>query len=1392
MFKASRRTRLLFNRRSVQTRRQLRRLFLFESLETRTLMASDTTTLNGLPVGVAAVAPPWNWEQSTAGGSAAGGSAAGGIGSGVGTIPLSDTFKLHSRPTATKTIYLDFDGFTAKLTPWKPDGDLVSPPYDFDRNPGSFSDGELLEIQATWQRVAADFAPFDVNVTTEDPGQEALVNTGGSDDRWGIRAVITTDNAPAPGTGGVAFFGSFRWGYNKPGASDTPCYVFNISPESTAQTISHEVGHSLDLRHDGSPAGTYYFGHGSGETGWGPIMGAGFGRNLTTWSNGGYFNANNSEDDVTIMTSPANGFGFLPDEFGNSQGTASELTGPIDATSRNVISTLGTIEKASDLDVFRIQVGSGLFDLTIDPYVTQTWISKPGGSFASSIETSQFIEGTNLDIEARLLDESGNVVAVSNPADSLKAQFRLDLSPGIYFLSIDGVGFGNPLVAPPSGYTDYGSLGKYLISGSFPVAFGIAVTSSVLTYTENDPPKPITDTAKVIDNFPGSYATGSLLIGINPAAGATDVISLNLTGSPDLTLVGSQISFRGASIGNLVKLSESSFRVDFNSRTTKESIEAIVQAIRFEAKGETPDTFARSIQITLTKGSARGSTNLQLNVISVNDRPLALVAPMNDINEDDLNSAGTKVDVLIDRGVVDLDVTKAKAIVLTGVPASPGKWQFDVGRGWTDLGPVSATSGLVLGPTAGLRFVPSKDFFGAVPALRYLALDPTYVGLTSSATRSVFIDTRTIIAPDSVSVTSGEIRQTVRPVNDPPVAREPFPSESVIQDKLLQFTLPADLFNDVDDTVLTLSAFTGPGVPLPSWLTFNAASRTFVGTPSNKDVGVRQFIVRATDPAGAFGDVPVTIDIINVNDKPTSIQVVGNPVPENVMGAFVGKLTAIDPDPNDSVTWSIADNPGNRFEIRGNELFLSTIFSFDFETDRSAKVTIRATDNGSPPLFLDQEITVNVQDVNEFSPDLRPILFSVAETASSGTEVGKVVATDGDTANSIRYRFFGPAPAQFNISDDGRLTVKEGAKLDFETTPNYQFFVQAFDDGNPLLSTWASVSVSVLNANEHAPDIVTNTLVISENYPIGVPVAQVIATDRDKQPVAFSLPSSETRFSINSATGEISLNRAGLLDFERSTTESLTVIVSDVGLPGIRTTQKVITISVANANEPPTSASLERNKVLANVAGIDLGRITVQDPDDRPGSIPTSYSITSLDERFQVVAGNLRLQSGKSFKDSDPQFVMVSLLLNDIAGGTTHRADVQIEILPNPTPWRNTTRPFDVDLDGSVGPLDVLSVINVINSGPSTLPMPREGNTLTSAFVDVDGDGQVTPLDVLAIVNIINGNSSGGQNEGAGEGEGSRNVSSRMSSVDEYFAQFDAESDPSIVRARRSARSRSN
>ena len=104
-------------------------------------------------------------------------------------FPLSDTFKLHSRPTATKRIYLDFDGQVTKDPSWNGGAEIVTPAYSLDDDFSTFTDAEKTAIQEVWSRVAEDFAPFDVNVCTEEPTLDDLRNTGGTDDRWGIREI---------------------------------------------------------------------------------------------------------------------------------------------------------------------------------------------------------------------------------------------------------------------------------------------------------------------------------------------------------------------------------------------------------------------------------------------------------------------------------------------------------------------------------------------------------------------------------------------------------------------------------------------------------------------------------------------------------------------------------------------------------------------------------------------------------------------------------------------------------------------------------------------------------------------------------------------------------------------------------------------------------------------------------------------------------------------------------------------------------------------------------------------------------------------------------------------------------------------------------------------------
>ena len=363
-------------------------------------------------------------------------------------FPLSDTFKLHSRPTATKTIYLDFDGHVTQGTQWNSGGDsITTSAYSFEGG-SDFSDNELTQIQEVWQRVAECYSPFDVNVTTEAPVGQDLIKSGGGDTRWGIRVLIGVSTPdPAPGAGGVAYLGSFNW------SDGTPTFVFGHRLANYGKYIAdasvHEVGHTLGLSHDGrfSPSEGYYYGHGSGDTGWAPHMGVGYNRNLVQWSKGEYLSANEQQDDLAIIVHPtsngwsgSNGFGYRVDDATNTRTAAAPIAGSTIAGVFNV-DQKGVIEQRTDEDWFK-------FDATNGPLS----LSATGGP-----------ENTMLDIQLALFDSAGGLIESSNPADLLTASINRTLTAGTYFLKIEGVPKGDPLA---TGYNDYGSLGQYRITGT--------------------------------------------------------------------------------------------------------------------------------------------------------------------------------------------------------------------------------------------------------------------------------------------------------------------------------------------------------------------------------------------------------------------------------------------------------------------------------------------------------------------------------------------------------------------------------------------------------------------------------------------------------------------------------------------------------------------------------------------------------------------------------------------------------------------------------------------------------------------------------------------------------------------------------------------------------------
>jgi hypothetical protein len=430
-----------------------------------------------------------------------------------------------SLPGANQTIYLDFDGHVTQNTAWNrlwKDPLINSPAYDIDGNTTSFNPQELATIESAWKRVAEDFIPFQVNVTTVDPGVEALRRSGWGDTQWGVRVVITADTERT-GTGGISYVGSFTWN------TDTPSFVYVRGEKPVAEAASHEAGHSLGLAHDGTASSEYYHGHGSGEISWAPIMGVGYYSNVTTWSRGEYRSANNDTgsanygrgpDDLAIITS-WNGFGYRADDYGNDLGSASPLTGP----SVNLAGIIGT---TTDVDVFRLQAGRGTASFTVRP----------------------FTPGPNLDVKAELLNSQWVAVATADPPTSLTASLSFTIpAAGTYYLRISGVGAGNPLAPSPTGYTDYGSLGRYTLTGFYAVgtapggpqprpphfpeqSMSSGGTVVVSWDGRGTPPNPVmdawTDFVSPDDDFPLPHGAGSGAVDVPAtvmAALATDRVS---------------------------------------------------------------------------------------------------------------------------------------------------------------------------------------------------------------------------------------------------------------------------------------------------------------------------------------------------------------------------------------------------------------------------------------------------------------------------------------------------------------------------------------------------------------------------------------------------------------------------------------------------------------------------------------------------------------------------------------------------------------------------------------------------------------------------------------------------------------------------------------------------
>jgi hypothetical protein len=350
----------------------------------------------------------------------------------IASSPLSSLPQLSSNSAARVKLYLDFNGNFESA--WGSYHNVSTRVFDRDGDATTFSSSEVSTIREIWARVAEDYAPFNVDVTTIVPGSFAngaavrLAIGGNYSDWFGQSA------------GGVAYVGGFT-----NSASNTG-YVFedalgNGNARYVAEAVSHEAGHLFGLLHQSTWAnGQLQDEYNSGTSAWAPIMGVGYYANRTTWHRGNTSQgAGIYQDDISILAGATNNFGLRADDFSNSFSTPSAL--PMSGTGVNFSGLVGS---RSDVDVFRFTTG--------------------GGNVNFQMNVAQF--GNNLDGAIEIRNSAGGVLRVSDPGDTFGASLSMTLTSGSYFLVVRGSGvFGN---------SSYGNLGKYTVTGTVPSGTSVA------------------------------------------------------------------------------------------------------------------------------------------------------------------------------------------------------------------------------------------------------------------------------------------------------------------------------------------------------------------------------------------------------------------------------------------------------------------------------------------------------------------------------------------------------------------------------------------------------------------------------------------------------------------------------------------------------------------------------------------------------------------------------------------------------------------------------------------------------------------------------------------------------------------------------------------------------
>ena len=368
----------------------------------------------------------------------------------------------------------------------------------------------------------------------------------------------------------------------------------------------------------------------------------------------------------------------------------------------------------------------------------------------------------------------------------------------------------------------------------------------------------------------------------------------------------------------------------------------------------------------------------------------------------------------------------------------------------------------------------------------------------------------------------------------------------------------------------------------------------------------------AVQPVLYFQIVKVTVEILDINDHypQFSERRVIHSVPESTLpdsSLLTLNVQDLDSPMNSIQRFELLPASSSMFRVTSSsqmdgsiEIKLKLQESLDRESSNEHNLRIVAYDGGSPAKTGSVDVQLLVLDTNDNSPtfDSPTYEVSIPENVQIPQAVIKVHASDPDSGSNGEIVYGFSASTLRNYEDMFSIDESTGeilliSSVDYEQTSVYTLGVTALDRGPSPISADALVVVTILDVNDHAPEITINTLatdgsenaVVPENAPIRTFVSHFSVNDRDSgENAGVSCYLDSSHFSLEFMyDNEYQMLTLTEFDREALSQYSVKIICRDNGTPPL-TSETTVLVDVSDINDyaPEFEQNLYNAELLEN------------------------------------------------------------------------------------------------------------------------------------------------------------------------------------------------------------------